>query len=96
MNDFTITRLPMIVNIDGLSIKLLREQYKLLEKDAISQAHQLGDACSALHRMNKIVHEYSVIFASLCESYEAGDQAAILLQVKQLAERRIKTKAKVH
>lgn len=67
-----------------------------MEGEAIEQAQQLSDALSALHRMNTIAHDYSVTFATLCDSYEAGDQAAILLMVKKLSEKRIEWKAKVH
>ena len=64
----------------------MREQYKLLEGDAIDQAQRLSDMGAALHRMNMILHDYSVTFTTLCDSYEAGDQAAILLMVKKFSE----------
>lgn len=100
MSEFTITRVPTIVNVEKLGVKELREQYKLLEGDAISQAQQLSDACAALHRMTLTLHDYNITFSTLCDSYEAGDQAAVLLMVKKLAEKRIdfnaKQKAKVH
>lgn len=88
MNGPIITRLPTLVNVEKMGINELREQYKLLEGDAISQAQQLSDACAALHRMNAIAHDYSITFSILCDAYETGDQAAILLKVKQLSERR--------
>jgi hypothetical protein len=98
--DLLITRLPTLVNIDGMGLKELREHYKLLEGDAISQAQQLSDTCAALARMIHTVRDYNVTFAALCDSYEAGDQAAILLMVKKLSEKRTdfneKQKAKVH
>ena len=96
MNDLIITRLPTLVNIDGMGLTELRAQYKALEGDAIDQAQQLSDACAALHRINRIAHDYSTTFVILCDAYEAGDQAAILLKVKQLAELRNTRKAKVH
>lgn len=100
MSDLLITRLPTLVNTEKMGIKELREQYKLLEGDAISQAQQLSDVKAALHRINVIAHDYSVTLARLCDSFDAGDQAAILLMVKQLAEKRrdwhAKQKAKVH
>jgi hypothetical protein len=100
MNDLLITRLPTLVNTDKMGIKELREQYKLLEGDAISQAQQLSEACAKLHSINAIAHDYSITFATLCDSYDAGDQAAILLMVKKLSEKRAaylgKQKAKVH
>ncbi len=98
MNDLLITRLPTIVNTEKMSLEELRAQYKLLEGDAICQAQQLSEACAALHRMNAIVHDYNVTFGTLCDSYEAGDQAAILLMVKNLSEKRsaFKEKAQVH
>lgn len=92
MNDLIITRVPTLVNVDKLGIKELREQYTRLEGDAISQSQQLSDACAALHRVNRIAHDYSITFGLLCDAYEAGDQAAILLKVKQLAELRQKAR----
>lgn len=92
MNDMIITRLPTLVNVDKLDITELRAQYKVLEGDAIDQAQQLSDACAALHRINRIAHDYSTTFEILCDAYEAGDQAAILLKVKQLAELRQKAR----
>lgn len=94
--DLLITRLPTIVDIDKMGIKELREQYKILEGDAISQAQQLSNTCAALHQMNAVAHDYSITFATLCDSYDAGDQAAILLMVKKLSEHRAAKKAKVH
>lgn len=100
MSDFTITRLPTLVNIEKMPIAELREQYKRLEGDAIDQAQQLSELKAALHRMNVVAHDYSITFATLCDSYEAGDQAAILLMVKTLSEKRAtfmaKQKAQVH
>ncbi len=97
MNDFIITRLPTLINTEKMGIKELRAQYKLLEGDAITQAQQLSDACTKLHEMNRIAHDYSITFAVLCDSYEAGDQAAILLQVRKLSEARASfKKARVH
>lgn len=96
--DLLITRLPTLVNIEGMGIKDLREQYKLLEGDAISQAQQLDNACTQLATMIRTLRDYNITFAALCDSYEAGDQAAILLMVKKLSEKRsaFNQKAKVH
>lgn len=96
MSDFIITRLPTLVNIEGMGIKELRVQYKLLEGDAISQAQQLSDACNSLHRMTKAAMNLDAQLNALADSYDAGDQAAILLMVKNLSERRSAQKAKVH
>lgn len=93
-DDLIITRLPTLVNVDKLAIKELRAQYKLLESAAIGQAQQLSDACAALHRINRIAHDYSTTFSILCDSYDTGDQAAILLKVKQLAALRQKARVK--
>ena len=94
-----ITQLPTIVNIEKMGIKKLREHYKLLEGDAISQAQQLSDALAALHCLTHTLRDYNATLGALCDSYEAGDQAAILLMVKKLAEKRTdfsaKQKAKV-
>jgi hypothetical protein len=99
MNDnFTITRLPTLVNAEKLTPAELLQQYQRLEGEAIDQAQQLSDVRAELHRMNVIAHDYAVTFATLCDSYEAGDQAAILLMVKKLSGKRsaFKEKAKVH
>lgn len=94
MNDLIITRLPTLVNVDKMSLKELRAQYRSLEGDAIDQAQQLSDTCAALHRINRIAHDYSATFEILCDAYEAGDQAAILLKVKQLSALRQKARVK--
>lgn len=96
MNNLLITRLPTLVNTENMGIKELRAQYKLLEDDAISQSQQLSEVKAALHRINTIAHDYSITFGTLCDSYEAGDQAAILLLVKKLSELRTVRKVKVH
>lgn len=96
MNSLLITRVPTLCNTENMKLPELREQYKRLEGDAIDQAQQLSDVCAKLHEMNLLALNLQAHLYALCESWDAGDQAAILLQVKQLAERRIKTKAKVH
>jgi hypothetical protein len=96
MNDLIITRLPTLVNVDKLDLAELREQYSRLEGDAIDQAQQLSDARAKLHEANQIIRDYAITFGMLCDSYEAGDQAAILLLVKRLADKRSQAKAKVH
>lgn len=88
MNGAIITRLPTLCNPDKLGLAELREHYKRLEGDAIDQAQQLSDACAKLHEMNVLAQNLSAILYALCDSYEAGDQAAILLQVKKLSDRR--------
>ena len=88
MNDLLITRLPTLANTENMGLKELREQYKRLEGEAIDQASQLSDVCAKLHQMNVLAHNLSAIFYALCDSYEAGDQAAILLHVKQLSAQR--------
>lgn len=100
IEDLLITRLPTLANIEKMGLKELREQYKLLEGDAISQAQQISNACAQLVVMVQTLQDYNAIFGTLCDSYEAGDQAAILLMVKKLSEKRTdfneKQKAKVH
>lgn len=97
MSDFIITRLPTLVNIDKMSLAELIQQYQILEGDAIGQAQQLSDACA---KLDTLVHNLSSMIYALIDSYDAGDQAAILLQVKKLSEQRkdfaAKGKAKVH
>jgi DNA polymerase/3'-5' exonuclease PolX len=88
MDDFTITRFPTLVKIDGMGIKELREAYKELEGDAISQAQQLSETCAKLHMLTAHANNMAVMLGAIADSFEAGDQAAILLQAKQLAERR--------
>ena len=62
-------------------------------------AQQLSDVLAQLARMTETLNDYNITFATLCDSYEAGDQAAILLLVKKLSDRRKEfkaQKAKVH
>ncbi|MBA4381802.1 MAG: hypothetical protein C0406_04480 [Sideroxydans sp.] len=100
MNNLLITRLPTLVNIEGMGIKELREQYKRLEGEAIDQSQQLSQVCNKLHQMNKFADYVSSELAVLIDSYDAGDQAAILLQLKKHSEKRkdwrADQKAKVH
>lgn len=96
MNDLTITRLPTLCNVEKLTPAELLVQYQRLEGEAIEQAQQICELKAALHRMNVTAHDYSITFATLCDSYEAGDQAAILLMVKKLSDKRIEWKARVH
>jgi len=94
--ELLITRLPTLVDIDKMGLKELREQYKRLEGEAIDQSQKLSDVCAKLHEMNVIAHNISSLIFALCDSYEAGDQAAILLQVKNLSDQRKAPKRKVH
>jgi hypothetical protein len=96
MNDLLITRLPTLCNAEKLTPAELLQQYQRLEGEAIDQAQKLSDVCAKLHQMNVLAHNLSAALYALCDSFEAGDQAAILLQVKQLSERRAAQKAKVH
>ncbi len=100
MSDLLITRLPTLVNIDTMDLSELREQYKRLEGETIDQAQQLSDACAQLATMIRTIKDYNITFATLCDSYEAGDQAALLLMAKRLSEKRAafhaKQKARVH
>jgi len=88
MRNTIITRLPTLCNTEKFNLKELREQYDLLEGEAIRQGLELSDVCSKLHQMNVLAQNLSAILYSLCDSYEAGDQAAILLQVKKLSKNR--------
>ena len=88
MKNLHITRLPTLVNVDKLTHAELRQQYQRLEGDAIDQAQQLSEVCAKLHQMNELAHNLSAVIYALCDSYDAGDQAAILLQVKKLNDTR--------
>lgn len=96
MKDLIITRLPPLCNTESLDLQELREQYKLLEGDALQQAKQLADVCAKLHDMNRLAHNLSATLYALFDSYEAGDQAAILLQLKQMSDLRKIFRKKVH
>lgn len=99
MSEYIITRLPTLVNIEKMSLTELRAQYLILQGDAIDQAQQLSDVCAKLSQMNELANNLSSMLYALCDSYNEGDQAAILLQVKKMSERRAEyraQKAKVH
>lgn len=96
MNDLLITRLPTLCNAEKLTPAELLKQYHRLEGEAIDQAQQLSNVCAKLHEINQIAHRLDAMLSAMVDSYDAGDQAAILLQVKQLSERRAAQKAKVH
>ncbi len=96
MSDLLITRLPTLCNAERLTPSELLQQYMRLEGEAIDQAQQLSDACAKLHQINQVAHRLNAMLSAMVDSYEAGDQAAILLQIKQLHDRRAAQKAKVH
>lgn len=96
MKDFVITRLPTLVNVEGMKLKELREAYKTLEGDAISQGVQLSETCAKLHQMNSMALRMDALLNKLVDHYEAGNQAAILLELKNMAAHRASKKAKAH
>ena len=97
MTDSIVTQLPTLCNPDMLTHEELIEQYKYMEDATFRQSQTLHDVCEKLALMNVLAENLSTIIYTLCDSFDAGDQAAILLQVKKLAEHRSKHgKAKVH
>ena len=99
MNGATVTMLPTFCNPEKLTHEKLIEQYKYMEEMAFMQGQ-------ALHAMEtKLVEAlgYANVLGSnlgaLVDAYDAGDQAAILLQIKRLSETRkslLAGKGRVH
>lgn len=97
MNGATVTQLPTLCNPDMLTHEELIEEYKYMEDAMFHQSQTLHEVSSKLHEMNTLAHNLSSIIYALCDSFDAGDQAAILLQVKKLAEQRSRHgKGKAH
>jgi hypothetical protein len=95
-DDITITCLPTFCNVDKMGLKEVREQYKLLQADSIRQGIQLSEVSTKLHQMNRAALNLDATLCALVDSYEAGDQAAILLHLKNMAEHRNAKKARRH
>ena len=88
MNGATITQMPTMCIPEKLTHQELIEQYKYMEDTAFKQGQTLHEVCSSLHEMNKMaLHLESLLFA-LVDSFDANDQEAISLQLKQLSDRR--------
>jgi hypothetical protein len=96
MRDLLITACPTLVNVEKLTLSELQLQYHRLECEVIDQFTDLSETRAKLHEMRCLVHNYSSVLFALCDSFDAGDQAAILLQVRRLSERRAEQRKKAH
>ncbi len=96
MNGATITQMPTMCVPERLSKKELVEQYKYMEETAFNQGQMLHEVNVKLGETCIIANQLASVLWALVDSYDAGDQAAILLQIKKLSEQRSSQKAKVH
>lgn len=92
----TITQLPTLCSPEKLSKKELIDQVNYLQEATMQQGQQLHDVNCKMAETCIIANHLASQLHALADSYDAGDQAAILLQIKNLSEQRIKQKAKVH
>ena len=96
MKGLTVTMLPTMCAPEKLSREQLVEQVTYLQEEIFKQGQVLHDVCCKLADMSKMAHRLDSLLGALVDSYDAGDQAAILLQIKRLSEPRTEQKAKVH
>lgn len=96
MNGATITMMPTLCNPEKLSREELIKQVNYLQDVVFEQGQKLHEESSERAQACIIANHLASQLHALMDSYDAGDQAAILLQVKNLSEQRTKQKAKVH
>ena len=97
MNGFSITKCATLCSPEKLTREQLIEQVNYLQQDALEVTMTLSNVKAKLGEMVGVANRLSVQLYALCDSYDEGDQAAILLQVKDLSDRRKKfKKTKVH
>ena len=97
MKGFSITRCVTLCSPEKLSREELIEQVNYLQNDALKTTMTLSEVNAKLRDMCGVANTLSAHLYALCDSYDEGDQAALLLQVKTLSERRKSfKKAKVH
>jgi hypothetical protein len=96
MSGATITQMPTLCVPEKLNKQELIDQVIYLQKAIFQQGQQLHEANSLQHQTCIIANHLASQLHALMDSFDAGDQAAILLQLKELAESRTKRKAKVH
>lgn len=92
----TITQMPTLCAPEKLSKEELIKQVNYLQDAVFEQGQHLHEESSERAQACIIANHLASQLHALMDSYDAGDQAAILLQVKNLSEQRIKQKAKVH
>jgi hypothetical protein len=96
--NFSITEMPTLCTPEKLNRKQLIEQVNYLQKEAFEQVmdldSRLGECSEKLYQTHKIAGQLNAQLLALCDSYDAGDQAALLLQLKKLSDRRKEYEAK--
>lgn len=96
MNNAIITQMPTLCVPEKLEKKELIEQVNYLQDECILTGQRLHETSCRLSDLVVMANVLASHIGALVDSYEAGDQAAILLQVKKLAESRAAQRAKVH
>lgn len=96
MNSATITKCVTLCTPEKLSREELIAQVNYLQDAALKDFLVMSDVNSTLNEVRGVAHRLDAMLGALVDSYDAGDQAAILLQVKKLSEQRAARKAKVH
>lgn len=96
MNGVTITKCVTLCNPEKLSREELIAQVNYLQDAALKDAITMSEVVSSRNEICGVAHRLDAMLGALVDSYDAGDQAAILLQVKQQSEQRAARKAKVH
>ena len=99
MNGATVTMLPTFCNPEKLSHQELIKQCLYLEDIAFKQGQALHAMETALVEALGYANMLGANLGALVDAYDAGDQAAILLQIKRLSETRkslLAGKGRVH
>lgn len=96
MNGPIVTQLPTLCAPEKLSREELIKQVNYLQDAVFEQGQHLHEEKAERSQACAIANHLAAQLHALIDSYDAGDQAAILLQVKNLSEQRAKQKAQVH
>lgn len=96
MNGVTVTQCATICTPEKLTREELIDQVHYLQESALKDFMAMSEVNGRLQEVSGVAHRLDSMLCALADSYDAGDTAAILLQVKKLSEQRAARKAKVH
>jgi hypothetical protein len=96
MNGATVTQCATICTPEKLTREELIAQVHYLQESALKDFMAMSEVRSRLQKVTGVARRQDAMLCALADSFDAGDQAAILLQVKNLSEQRAARKTKVH
>lgn len=96
-NDIIITGAPTMCVPERLSKAELIVQCNYLQDEVMKLSQHVHELKTRLQQTVGLANHQYAHLSALADSYDAGDQAAIMLQIKQLSDRRSSFgKVKVH